>query len=75
MAPPVLASLAEDPACDGSWRSCEAVMAGDRSRDVALQAQDVVVVPASGAKVATLLGELSEGAVEAPSDAHVRARR
>lgn len=52
MAPPVLASLAEDPACDGSWRSCEAVMAGDRSRDVALQAQDVVVVLASGAKVA-----------------------
>jgi polysaccharide biosynthesis/export protein len=30
----------------------KAVMAGDRSQDVALRAQDVVVVPASGAKVA-----------------------
>ncbi len=30
----------------------KAVMAGDRSQDVALQAQDVVVVPASGAKTA-----------------------
>ncbi|HEV8311085.1 MAG TPA: SLBB domain-containing protein, partial [Methylomirabilota bacterium] len=30
----------------------KAVMAGDRTKDVPLQAQDVVVVPASGAKVA-----------------------